>query len=155
MSSQSDADKLIEIAQKAVFDELRGKIDSINFKSWLNLISLICEAVDKRKELTGSQKKDIALKAIREFVGCLGVSDEMVRMIIENGSHLIDEVVAISKGIYEINTTIKKSGILQKCFPCLFKKNKSTTTATPTTTKKTEELTEKSTEETKKDDTSI
>lgn len=148
--------KLVEIALDAVKTELSDKLESINFDSWLKLVSVICEAVEKRSELSGAEKKEVAVEALKHFANGVGFNDELIKMVVNNANSLIDEVVALTKGAYVINNAIKKSGFFKKMCPCFSKnKSKSAKKEKKTKTKKDEpkeEVKEEKKDEKKNDD---
>jgi hypothetical protein len=132
-------EKNLEIAFDAVKDDLTEQLNSVNFSSWLQLVSLVCNSVEKRKELSGEQKKEIAVKTLKHFVNGVGFDNDVIKVIINTTGDLVDEVIAVSKGIYELNNVVKKSGIFAKLCPCIGKKK--TGEKTKKNEKKTEEKT--------------
>jgi len=144
---------ITEIALNTIKTELSDKLESINFDSWLKLVNITCEAVDKRTELTGSQKKEVSIDVLKHFSTVVGFDDKLVKMIIDNASSLIDEVILLTKGVYAINQHVKKTDCFKKWTSCFLKnpkndkknKNKKTKTeevksSEPVVTEETDEI---------------
>jgi hypothetical protein len=126
--AMSDTTNITEIALNAVKTELSDKLESINFDSWLKLVNVICEAVDKQSELSGPQKKEVSIESLKHFSNAVGFDDGLVKMILDNASNLIDEVILLTKGVYMINKEIKKTGCFKKLTSCSSKKSKTSKT---------------------------
>jgi len=111
---QEPIKSVTEIAYEIVKKELDDIIPTKEISSWIQLVTIICETVDKQNTISGSEKKDIAISLFKLFISNLGISNILLDAIIETLPNVIDEIITISKGVYAINQKIKKSNIVQK-----------------------------------------
>lgn len=116
------SEELFEIVLNKAQDFLKQKgIEIVSEKTLMAALPLVIECVEtvKNKEVTGEEKKALALRVLLFIVKESGIDDEkkdLLRQFIEDGplETTIDIIVDASKGKFELNRKTKR-----KLFVCM------------------------------------
>jgi hypothetical protein len=126
--------KDLEKLYNLVSNEVKKILDSKNIlvnseKTLMESVPLVIECVESltNEELSGQEKKDLAIRVILFIVDSCDIDDDkknLLRHLVEDGllDITIDIIVDASKGTFEINrkTRIKGMKLLTKLFKSLF-----------------------------------
>lgn len=89
-----------------VIDNMGNRITVDN---WVELIAVICEFVEKRRGLSGADKKLLVMGVVEFVLEKVELDEDLEKVIHSSVSATIDVIIALSKNEYGLNISrIKK-----------------------------------------------
>lgn len=115
-----EVDKVIE----QVHNEVKNAIVNKQFtaSNFIVLVTLVMQVVEKAPQLTGPEKKEVAVKVIKRLILEIpmpGADKEAIGIIVETTlSKTIDFIIAAANGEFDFGKIVEQ---WKSCFPCCYK----------------------------------
>jgi len=110
----SSTESVLDTVYNQIKHLLGGK--QIDASNWMLLVTIGMQAVETVPSLSGTDKKDLLIKAINLIISDLNLDDALVPIIQNTVSGLIDTVASAAKGEFDINKVVVK--VKKGCFSC-------------------------------------
>ena len=121
---QKDADSTpadVQSAVNQVYDSIKAMIISkqFNASSFVTLVTMVMQLLGGLTQLTGPQKKDVAIQVITKLVQEIpipGIDQETATALINTTlSKMIDFIIAAANGQFNFTQIVEE---VKGCFPC-------------------------------------
>lgn len=114
----------VETAVNQVYDNIKTMITNkqFNASSFVTLVTMVMQVLGQLPQLTGPQKKDVAIQVITRLVQEIpipGIDQATATALINTTlSKMIDFIVAAANGQFNFTQVVEE---VKGCFPCLKK----------------------------------